>query len=181
MKTSFSHFKSALLGAGVALVSAAVLSSCGGDDSEDLSDTIPTIPEVTLSGYELRGPIELEGTHDGVYENHILAIEFTSDSLVNITYDDMSVLMTSYSYTYSAATEGSSAVGTITIEVPASVDSEDSVGGELYELIIHTPSEYYQVALDATSAYVRMPSGDPTGTRLPLYAVNGSLNLTVVE
>ncbi len=180
MKTGFSPFRSALLGAGVALVSAAVLSSCG-EDSEDLSDTIPTIPETTLTGYELRGPIELQGTHDGVYENHILAIEFTSDSLVNITYDDMSVLMTSYSYTYSAATEGSSAVATISIEVPASVDSEDSVGGEIYELIIHTPSEYYQVALDATSAYIRKPNGDPTGTRLPLYAVNGSLNLTEVE
>ncbi len=180
MITTYSPLQSVLVSAGVALASAAVLSSCGGSDAQDLSDTIPSIPEVSLNGYELRGPIEMSGTHNDVYPQPILALAFINDSLVNITYEDMTVLMTSYTYT--AAGEGSSAEGSIVIEVPASADSTDSTGGELYELIINSPSEYYQVTLDAASAYVRKTAADGVaGTRLPLHAVNGTLNLTVLE
>ncbi len=161
---------------GVAALSAITLSSCGGDDSEDLSGTIPVIPETTLTGYELRGSILLVGSSEGVYENTIEAIGFVSGSMANILYKDKQVLQTSYSYSYTAATETSGATATITIDVPADELSETSSGDEDYILVISSPSTYYQVQLDGESNYKRVTALGTTS--LPLYALNGSLNFT---
>ncbi len=165
-------FRTSLYAAGclsLACISALSLTSCGGSDSdEDLSHTIPVLPETVeeLVGYELRGPIEMQSEPVGIYDEEIELVDFLGTTLVNITLDDNVTRQTNYSF----VDNGDGSV-TITIDVPVDALPAGVTRNDTYVLVLTQPSTYYQVQLDGTSVY--QVEG---GASYPLYAENGSLN-----